>query len=201
MTRLRPRTARTAAAGLVLAAALAVTGCSATNPITTIGDYEASDGAGTTVGSVRVQNMLVVAAAEGAPGVLSGALANRGADDEDVTLTVGDSEPVRVTIPASGSVLVGVSDAPARYGTLDVPVASVDTAPGGLTTLTITTSGGGTVELPVPVFDGSLPEYAALVPTPGAGDRSEATPTARPTADATQDASEPEGDEGGDTEG
>lgn len=199
MTRLRPRTARTAAAGLVAAAALALTGCSATNPITTIGDYEPSDGSGVTVGSVRVQNMIVIAEAQGSAGVLTGALANRSADDEDVTLTFADGERAQVTVPGSGTVLIGVSDAPAGYETLDVPVGAVDTAPGGLTTLTITTGGGGTVELPVPVLDGSLPEYATLVPTPAAEEPGDALEPAEPTDDATQDASEPSDDEVGDS--
>lgn len=196
MTRLRPRTTRAALAGLAVAATLALTGCSATNPITTLGEYDASDGTSTGVGGVRALNLLVVAAAEGAPGVLSGALANRSADDEDVTLTVAGGEPVEVAVAAGTSVLLGVTDAPAGYTTLDVPVAAVDVAPGGLTTVTVATSGGGTVELRVPVLDGTLPEYAALLesveadtaaPAPGA--------TASPTAQATEDASAPETEE------
>ncbi|MBF0689233.1 MAG: hypothetical protein IR158_15885 [Cellulomonas sp.] len=185
MTRLRPRPARAAVAGLVAAAALALTGCSATNPITTSWDYEASDGAGTTVGDVRVLNMLVVTAEKGAPGVLTGALANGSSDDEDVTLAVGDAEPVRVSVGGGGTVLLGVSDAPPRYTTQDVPLAAVDTAPGGLTRLTVTTSSGGTVEVRIPVLDGALPEYAAVL-------EAIETPGATPTDDTTQDASEPQ---------
>jgi len=171
VTRLRPRTARTAAAGLVVAAALALTGCSATNPITTLGAYEASDGTGTTVGDVRVLNMLVVTQAEGAPGALTGALANGSREAQTVTLAVGDEEAVRLRVPASGTLLVGAPDAPANYATADLEIAAVDVAPGGLTRLTITTGTGGTVELQVPVLDGTHPAYESIVPTsaPDAG--------------------------------
>ena len=187
MTRLRPRTARTAVAGLVVAAALTLTGCSATNPITTIADYDASDGAGAAVGNVRALNMLVVAEAVGEPGVLTGALSNDGAEDEDVTVGIGDDEPVEVTVPGGGTVLVGVGDAPARYATVDVPVTAVDAPPGGLATLRVTTASGGTVELQVPVLDGALPEYAAVLDS--------IEPGADPTQEATRDASEPQEEE------
>ena len=186
MTRLRPRPSRAAAAGLVAAAALALTGCSATNPITTLGAYDASDGAGISVGTLHAQNLLVVTAGEGEPGVLSGALANRSSDDEDVTLTVSGGDPVDVSVRAGGTVLLGATDAPAGFETFDVPVASVDSAPGALTTVTVRTTGGGTAELKVPVLDATLPEYAALLEAAGA------TPTATPTGDATQDASAPQ---------
>ena len=182
MTRLRPRTA---AAGLVVAAALVLAGCSATNPITTAVDYEASDGAGTTLGDVRVLNMLVVTEDLGAPGVLSGALANGSGEDEDVTLAVGDAAPVRVTVPAQGTVLIGAAQAPQRYTAVDVPLAEVDARPGGMTTLTIATGSNGTVDLQIPVLDGALPEYAALLPG------------ATPTPASTQDASEPQPEEVG----
>jgi len=176
--RLRPRTA-----GLAVAAALALTGCSATNPITTMGEYEASDGAGTTVGDVRVLNMLVVTEALDAPGVLTGALSNRSKQDEEVTLTVGDAEPVTVDVPALGSVLIGADSAPAGYTTTDVPIAAVAARPGGMTTLTIATGANGTVDLQIPVLDGTLPEYAAVLPG------------ATPTPGSTQDASEPQPEE------
>lgn len=192
MTRLRPRPSRAAAAGLVAAAALALTGCSATNPITTLGAYDASDGAGISVGTLHAQNLLVVTAGEGEPGVLSGALANRSSDDEDVTLTVSGGEPVELSVRAGGTVLLGATDAPAGFETFDVAVASVDAAPGALTTVTLRTTGGGTAELRVPVLDATLPEYAPLLEAAGTTPTATPTPSATPTADATQDASAPQ---------
>ena len=164
MTRLRPRTARTAAAGLALAAALALGGCSATNDMTTIADYDASDGAGTTLGDLRIGNLLVLSAAQGEPGVVAGSLSNRGSDTEQVTLAVDGGEPVELEVPAGGTVLMGAPDAPARYGTADVEVAAVASPPGGLVAVTITTGSAGSIEISVPVLDGTLPEYEDLVP-------------------------------------
>ncbi|MDQ0424739.1 MULTISPECIES: hypothetical protein [Cellulomonas] len=186
MTRLRPRTARTAA-GLAAAAVLALSGCSATNPIATIADYQPSDGVATTVGDVRVLNMIVVAQAEGQPGTLTGALANGSSQDETVTLTIAGEE-VRVPVAASTTVLLGAPDAPPRYETADVEVAAVDAAPGGLTTVTVATASSGSVQLQVPVLNDKLPEYQALLP--------DTTATSTATPAATRDASQPSGQEG-----
>ena len=164
VTRLRPRPARTAVAGLAAVAALALGGCSATNDMTTVADYDASDGAGAALGNLRIGNLLVVAAAEGDPGVVAGSLSNGGSRAEQVTLEVDGGEPVEVEVPAGGTVLMGAADAPARYGTADVEVAAVAAPPGGLVDVTITTGSAGTQELRVPVLDGTLPEYEDLLP-------------------------------------
>lgn len=193
MTRPRLRPARPAAV-LGLTAALVLTGCSATNPIQTLGQYDASDGLGAEVGDVQLLNMLVVAEAEGSAGVLSGALSNRSSDDQDVTLTVAGGEPVDLDVAAGSSVLLGATDAPTGYTSEQVGVDAVDAPPGGLTTLTVTTSRGGTVKIQVPVLDGTLPEYAALLdsvasasPSPETSATPEATetPEAGETPDAT----------------
>ena len=186
MTRLRPRTARTAA-GLAAAAVLALSGCSATNPIATIADYQPSDGVATTVGDVRVLNMIVIAQGEGQPGTLTGALANGSAQDETVTLTIS-GEDFRVPVAASSTLLLGAPDAPPRYETADVEVAAVDAAPGGLTTVTVATASSGSVQLQVPVLNDKLPEYEALLP--------DTTATPAPTRDASQPSGQ-EGDEEG----
>lgn len=183
MTRLRPRTTRAAVAGLAAAAALVLTGCSATNPITTKGAYAASDGAAVEVGAVHALNLVVVAEAEGAAGVLTGALSNRSGDDEQVTLTVDGGEPVEVDVAAGASVLLGVTDAPAGYATAEVPVAAVATAPGGLVTVTIASGGNCRTDVAVPVMDATLPEYSAVLDG------------VTPAPSATQDASAPDEDE------
>jgi len=90
-----------------------------------------------------------------------------------------------VTVPAQGTVLIGAAQAPQRYTAVDVPLAEVDARPGGMTTLTIATGSNGTVDLQIPVLDGALPEYAALLPG------------ATPTPASTQDASEPQPEEVG----
>lgn len=153
---------RTRAIGLALAA-LAVTGlsgCSATNPLQTAQGYSAADGVGTTLGDVRAVNLLVVTAAQGEPGVLIGGLANDGTETAKVTLTVAGTEST-VRVPAGGVVTFG-GDAGETFA-----IDTVDAAPGALTSVTIATGSAGSDQLDVPVLDGTLPEYADLVPAAG----------------------------------
>ncbi|TQL01686.1 hypothetical protein [Cellulomonas sp. SLBN-39] len=167
------RPARLASALVGMVAATALAGCSATNPITTIGDYEASDGLGVTLGDVRAVNLLVVTAEEGGPGTLAGALANGGSEDVTVTLQLAGAEPVDVDVPAEQTVLMGATGAPERYLLAEVTTDAVDGRPGGTTTLNLATDADGDVSVAIPVVDGTLPEYADLVPT--------AEPTPEPT--------------------
>jgi hypothetical protein len=151
----RPSVRLTSAVGtLLLGGALA--GCSATNQITTQDSYAASDGVQVEIGDVQGENLLLVAAEADAPGALQGALTNRG--DDTVTVSVstdGDAEQIRVR--AGETVLLGGTEGE------DVVLSTPD-APGALTTLTLSSGPGGTQEVRVPVLDGTLPEYADLVP-------------------------------------
>jgi hypothetical protein len=151
-----PRTAATTAAAV---AVLALTGCSATNPITTAEAYNVVDGVQARLtDTVAAQNLLVFTAEEGAPGTMTGALANQGREDVEVTLEIDGADPVTIDVPARGTVLLGGDDGE------EVELDSVDAVPGGLLTVTVSTTEGGSLALQVPVFDGSLPEYEDLVP-------------------------------------
>jgi hypothetical protein len=107
---------------------------------------------------VSVRNFIVFAAEEGGPGVLVGALANHGREDVEVTLSPEGGAPVTVDVPARGTVLLGGENGET------FEIDAVDAAPGALLTITASAPGGGDVPIQVPVFDGSLPEYADLVP-------------------------------------
>lgn len=179
MTSPRPRTPRLLALAGVTAAALVLAGCSATNPITTQDEYAASDGVRVTVGEIRGDNLLVLSDGDGGPGVLHGGIANDGSEDERVTLTFEGSEPTTVDVPAGGVVLLDGTD---EDGRVDVRLAAVDTIPGGVVTLTFGTDTWGASTIDVPVLDGTLPEYAGLVPT------ATPTPTPTPTPTATETA-------------
>jgi hypothetical protein len=151
----RPSVRLSSAVGAVLLAA-ALTGCSATNPITTQDSYAASDGVQVEIGDVQGENLLLVAAEADAPGALQGALTNFGDDTVTVSIsTDGDAEQIRVR--AGETVLIGGTEGE------DVVLSTPD-APGALTTLTLSSGPGGTQEVRVPVLDGTLPEYADLVP-------------------------------------
>ncbi len=175
----RSRTsARPVAAGAVVLAAL-LSGCSATNPITTEVAYAASDGVRTTLGDLTAENLMLVAAAADEPGALQGALSNRG--DEDLTVelgTTGGSERIRVE--AGRTVLLGGSEGE------DV-VLPTPAPPGATADLTLSTAAAGETTVPVPVLDGTLPEYADLVPQPepSATASPEPAPSASESAPAT----------------
>jgi hypothetical protein len=80
---------RLAAAGVVALVGVALTGCSATNQITTAKAYSASDGVRAELGDVTAENLLVLTSAKGAPAALQGALTNRGTAAVTVSLTSG----------------------------------------------------------------------------------------------------------------
>ncbi|WP_456846374.1 hypothetical protein [Cellulomonas sp. P5_C6] len=165
MTSPRPRTLR--AAALVVGATvagLALAGCSATNGITTEDPYSAADGIRFTLGDVRGSNLLVVSAAKGEPGTVLGGLINDG--DKDRTVTVSDgTDSTDVELGPKETVLLGGGDVP-EDGTATVLFASMDVPPGAVLKVTFSTPEDGSITVDLPVLDGSLPEYATMVPTP-----------------------------------
>lgn len=155
MARSRTST-RPVLAGAVVVLAAALTGCSATNEITSMDAYSASDGVRATLGTVTAENLLLVAAGADEPGALQGALSNRGDDGVTVTVALGE-ESARVWLPAGDTVLFGGSDG-------DEVVLTTPVAPGAVADVTLSTGAEGEVGVPVPVLDGTLPEYTDLVP-------------------------------------
>lgn len=156
-----PRRVVVLAAGAVVAAA-ALAGCSATNPMTTEKPYSASDGVRAQIGDVRASNLILVSEAHGKPGVLTGALTNDGDKDTTVTITIGETSPTAVPVKSHQTVLLLGED---TEGQADVRTPAADTAPGGLTTVTLATPDAGSYSVQVPVLDGTLDEYAAFLPT------------------------------------
>ncbi|MEV7973800.1 hypothetical protein [Cellulomonas sp. NPDC089187] len=158
MARSSQSTLRRVSAVAAVALAAALSGCSVTNQITSQLEYDASDGVGAALGDVSAENLLLIAAGIDEPGALQGALSNRGDQAALVELTLGgDSTTVRV--PAGTTVLLG--------GTEGEEVLLVTPkAPGATADLTLSTSAAGAQTLPLPVLDGTLPEYTDLVPEP-----------------------------------
>jgi hypothetical protein len=168
------RVARLAAAGLLV---LGLGACSATNEVTTSTPYALSDGVRTTLGPVTAVNLLVVAAAKGDPGVLSGALTNSSTRDLAITFTLADATPGKtVVVPAGRTVYIGTGTDQGAVVEFD----AVPVAPGQVVGLTLTgdSTGGATVQ--APVLDGTLPQYATMVPSPL--DTTTAQPTPSPTS-------------------
>ncbi len=157
-TRSRHAVVTAAGTASLVAAALVLSGCSATNPITTQNNYEASDGVHAQVGDLRVLNLIVLSAGDGESGTLVGAVANDG-DDTRVGLVVGGAEAGELRVRSGETVLLGTEDGE------QVEVDAVAEAAGAFVDVTIT-SGAGSTTVPVPVLDGSLPEYEEYAPAP-----------------------------------
>lgn len=162
----RSRTsARPVVVGAVLALAAALSGCSVTNQITTEVPYSASDGVRATLGDLTAENLLIVAQAADAPGALQGALTNRGDDTLTVELSLeGSTERVRVESGATVLLGGGAGEGGADGDDREQVVFDAAGAPGSTVELTLSTDAAGEQTVPVPVLDGTLPEYADLVP-------------------------------------
>jgi len=153
-----PAVHRAAALALAGAAALALAGCSATNPVTTTKAYAASDGVNQSLGALTFGNLLVLTAAKDDPGTVLGSVTNAASRDASVTIGIAGDETA-ITVPAGGTVLLG-PEATA------VPLGSVPAPPGALAELVLASTTDGSVSVRVPVLDGTLSQYATLVPTP-----------------------------------
>ena len=152
-----PRTSALAPAAAV-GLGLVLAGCSATNPATTTRDYAASDGVDVTLGDLDLGNLMVLAAEEGAPGTVLGSVTNTGGDSTTVQLGLAD-DATSLEVGAGETVLLGPEQEP-------VDLAAVPVAPGALVELTVASEADGTTTVRVPVLDGTLEQYADLVPVP-----------------------------------
>ncbi len=141
---------------VVLAAAASLAACSGQSPLTALKPYAASDGLQFTAGDVRGLNLLLMTHSKGDYGVLTGTLDNTGEQTAVTTLTLGGASKT-VTIPAGTSVKLGLGE-----GDTTFVVTSAPAAPGFLATLDVTV-GQASATSPVPVLDGTLPEYAPVL--------------------------------------
>ncbi|MFC7879366.1 hypothetical protein [Isoptericola sp. NPDC057391] len=154
------RPARLVAAASVMAGALLLAACS---PTITTKPYAPSDGIRVNLtDQVRGINLMVVSEGEGEPGAVLGALANSSAEDVDFVLAAEGAEPISLTVPAGQTVYLSADQEGDQA--VDAQLDTVATHPGG--DLDATLSGAGTEEdFFLPVMDGTLPEYAAWVPS------------------------------------
>ena len=153
---------RAASAPLVTALAVAVTlsGCSATNQITTTLPYAASDGIRVEMEDLLFSNLLVLTAGEGEPGTLIGGITNRGDSDTDVSISLEGEAGDPIAVDGGQTVLLSPD-----HETVDLD--QVPAAPGSMVDLTLTSGSGGSRTVRVPVLDGTLPEYTDLVSAAG----------------------------------
>ena len=156
-TVLRTSAARRTAALVLAASAFALTGCSATNPVTTNQEYAASDGVDARLGELEFGNLLVLTAEQGAPGTVLGSVTNHSERSMTVQIGLAD-DATSMRVPAGGTLLLSPENTA-------VDLAGVPAPPGALVELVLGSDTEGSTSLQAPVLDGTLKQYASLVPT------------------------------------
>ena len=149
------------AAVTLAGAVLALSGCQ-TSPIQTDVPYQPADGVAVDLGDVQIRDLLVVTAAKGEIGTLSGLVVNKSNAPVTVTFTTGPGVDglARALVPADGQTrLSGVE------GATPVTLPSIAAAPGDIIKVIVSTPAAGAPEVSVPVL---LPTgyYASLTPAP-----------------------------------
>lgn len=138
------------AAAVTVLGSLSLTGC-----------YEAAEedwdaiavGEDSVVGSIELRSFLLVASEEGQPGRLLGTLNNESDQPVEVVISDDDDETI-ITVPAESQF---------PLDTNEVIFETVGDAPGALTSITAATA-EETVDLQIPVRDGTLERYEPYLP-------------------------------------
>lgn len=141
---------------LAVTLALTLSGCAFTSQVTTGKAYAASDGIGATVDGVVAQNLLLITAGADDNAVLVGALYNSTEVPVSVDVAV-EQGMATVTIPAMSTATLGLDEADTEL------VTTTTIAPGHTSQVTITVNDGASTTKPLPVLDGTLPEYDGVL--------------------------------------
>ncbi|WP_300344957.1 hypothetical protein [Nesterenkonia sp.] len=158
-----PAQARRAAAGLMLIAGLAATGCSAINYQATTHQYSASDGAMVEAEDVKLRHLMFVAGEEGGPARMLGLVSNTGRGEAEVQLSV-EGETFDFQLEPGEAVNLQHDG--------EHIVSAIGAAPGSMqeVTATVTVTGeDGSSETAEETFDativdGAIAEYRDLLP-------------------------------------
>ncbi|MGO4692039.1 hypothetical protein [Glaciibacter sp. 2TAF33] len=166
------------AASVVLAAGilLGTSACGFFAPQATAIHYDASDGVSGNVGDIAIRNALLITDNDGAANFIV-TVVNQGdkAQSLKVQYKAGGEKVTRsINVQGNASTSVG-TDSPTL--TFD----DFDGAPGSLFPVFLQYGESTGVELLVPVLDGTLAQYATLVPTPEPTPVATITPTPTPT--------------------
>lgn len=145
-----------ASAALALGIAIGGSGCAMITYQATTEKYDPSDGVSADLGSLAIRNMLVVSD-DGEEGNMALSVTNSSTEDATLELQVA-GETVEVEVEAGQTVSPGAGEEE------PILVERLDAEVGGLVPVFITTEGAEGREVEVPVLDGRLPEYEALVP-------------------------------------
>lgn len=146
------------AAVIAVGVALGTTGCGLIQPQATTRHYDASDGIGVNVGTLKLRNLIVLSN-DGTTGSLLLTGVNTTGKDVELTVTYAGGKKAVQAIPSSDfrGTTWGGHDEP------QIILGGIDTAPGGMIELAFT-DGVETVATLVPVLTTGLPEYEGLAP-------------------------------------
>ncbi len=148
------------AASVVLALGIAVgaSGCALITYQATTEPYDPSDGVSANVGELDLRNILVVSE-DGTDGNLVLTIVNTGTEDVELGVQVGagGGDTQFIEVDAGATVALGESEDP-------LLLEGIDTPPGALVPVFFQYGSVEGVENLVPVLDGRMPQYAALVP-------------------------------------
>lgn len=152
------------ATSIALAAALAATlvGCSYVTPQASLQPYEPSDGVSASVGDIDVRNAMILSE-DGISGNLVLHAINNGSKDVELTVqyaVAGTKTDITIDVPGDGTADVGYGDDGQVF------MNGILEKPGGLLALYFQYGDEIGHQVEVPVLDGSLPQYADLLPTP-----------------------------------
>lgn len=148
---------RVATAIAATTVAVLLSGCQVFSP-NQVSDFPPGPGIDTSIGTLKVQNIAVIANAKGALGALTGAVTNTGTTDATLTVqtsaqALAKSGGANIAVPAGKTVPLA--------GT---PVTDVSQPPGALMTLVLSTPQTGTSESLVPVLT-ATDYFATVTPT------------------------------------
>lgn len=143
---------------VVIAGMLAMTalsGCTPLSPVKTQKSYAASDGVRAQFDDLRVENLLLLTAEQGAPAQVFATLVNNSDQDATFTIQLGDEVVVEQEVAADSQVKLPLEEGTALQG---------DFQPGAMVDGTVTVDTGGSQEVAVPVLDGTIPPYDEYLP-------------------------------------
>lgn len=157
-----------AASTLALVAGLGA--CQMASPITTDMSYDAADGVSVDLEDVVIRDLLVVSEGNGASGVVSGLVVNKGTEEVTLTLQAEDEALTpEVTVAPGTSVRLDGTDPLTGEAGEPVTVPALQGGAGSSLTLRFATSAGAADSALVPVLSPTGP-YSDMV-----GDQATAT--------------------------
>ncbi|MDQ2758759.1 MAG: hypothetical protein M3Y71_19745 [Actinomycetota bacterium] len=166
-----------AATGLAL-----VAGCTTMSPSQTLVPYQPADGVALNVGEVQVRDLLLIASAKGATGVLSGSLINTGTTSVTVSFAAAPTAEAPTSTKAPTTLRLGPRE---QKRITDTQIPAVSAAPGALTQVVMTTNEGeGVATVPVLLPTGY---YSTLTPSPTPTDTATTTAPGPATSAAPTD--------------